>query len=89
MKNQSLIRGIFENKYLLGAFLLGSLMQVIVVIFEPIATIFKLVPLTQTQWIYTIAISFMPLVIIEVQKKFNEFKFGRVIYKKEEKLKQS
>lgn len=58
-------------------------MQIGVVVFKPIANIFKLVPLNQTQWLYTIIISFIPLVIIEIQKKFNEFKFGKVIYKKE------
>lgn len=58
-------------------------MQIGVVVFEPIASIFKLVPLNQTQWIYVLAISIMPLVIIEIQKKFNEFKFGKVIYKGE------
>lgn len=58
-------------------------MQVGVVVFEPVANIFKLVPLNQTQWIYTIIISFIPLVIIELQKKFNEFKFGKVIYQNE------
>lgn len=61
-------------------------MQIGVVIFRPIADIFKLVPLTQTQWIYTIIISFVPLIIIELQKKFNEFKFGKVIYQKQEKI---
>ena len=55
-------------------------MQVGVVVFEPIANIFKLVPLNQTQWLYTILISFVPLLIMEVQKKFNEFKFGKVVY---------
>lgn len=64
-------------------------MQIGVIIFEPIANVFKLVPLNQTQWIYTIAISFIPLVVIELQKKFNEFKFGKVVYQKEETLKQS
>ena len=58
-------------------------MQVGVVIFKPIANIFELVPLNKIQWIYTITISIIPLVIIELQKKFNEFKFGKVIYKKE------
>lgn len=62
-------------------------MQIGVVIFQPIANIFKLVPLNQTQWLCTIAISFIPIVIIELQKKFNEIKFGKVIYQKEEKSK--
>ena len=76
--------GIFENKYLLGSFLLGTLMQVGVVIIEPIANVFKVVPLNQTQWLYTMIISSIPVVVIEIQKKFNEFKFGKVIYKERE-----
>ena len=77
--------GILENKYLAGAFILGLIMQVGVVIIPPVAEVFKLVPLNKTQWIYTILISMMPIVIMEMQKKFNEFKFGKVIYKHEEK----
>lgn len=76
-----------ENKYLVGAFVLGSFMQIGVVIFEPIANIFKLVPLNQIQWTYTIIISFIPLVIIELQKRFNEFQFGKVIYQKQQNYK--
>lgn len=55
-------------------------MQIGVVIFSPIANIFKLVPLTKMQWIYTILISFIPLLVMELQKKFNEIKFGKKIY---------
>ena len=77
--------GILENKYLAGAFILGLIMQVGVVIIPPVAEIFKLVPLNKTQWMYTALISIMPIVIMEIQKKFNEFKFGKVIYKHEEK----
>ena len=60
-------------------------MQIAVVIIPPVAEIFKLVPLNKTQWMYTALISIMPIVIMEIQKKFNEFKFGKVIYKSEEK----
>ena len=72
--------GIFENKYLVGAFILGTIMQVIVVAVPQIAEVFKLVPLNKEQWLYTIAISLVPLIIIEVQKKFEEIKFRKVIY---------
>lgn len=64
--------GLFENKYLIGAFILGALLQVIVVIIPPVAKIFNLVPLTCAQWIYTFAISILPLVIMEVQKAINK-----------------
>ena len=72
--------GLFENKYLIGAFILGTILQVVVVTVPMFAEVFKLVPLNSTQWIYTIAISVLPLVIIEVQKKFNEIKFGKRVY---------
>ena len=39
-------------------------MQVGVVVFPPIADIFKLVPLNKIQWIYVVAISIMPLIIM-------------------------
>ena len=74
--------GIFENKYLIGAFLLGTLLQVIVVVVPPISNIFKLVPLNEKQWLYTTLISLSPLFIVEIQKKFNEIKFGKIIYQK-------
>ena len=64
--------GLFENKYLLGAFILGALLQVIVVVIPSVAEVFKLVPLTQVQWMYTFGISILPLVIMEIQKAFNK-----------------
>ena len=82
MKNQYSKFGILENKYLIGAFILGTLMQITVVVVPQIAKVFKLVPLSSTQWIYTIAISIIPLVIMEIQKKFEEVKFGKTIYQK-------
>ena len=72
--------GIIENKYLLGSFLIGTLLQIIVVVIPSIAQIFKLVPLNVIQWIYIVIISILPLPIIEIQKKFNEFKFGKIVY---------
>ena len=63
--------GLFENKYLMGAFILGTLLQIMVVIIPSIARIFELVPLTNTQWMYTIGISLLPLVIVEIQKRIN------------------
>ena len=64
--------GLFENKYLLGAFILGALLQIVVVVIPSVAEVFKLVPLTQVQWKYTFGISILPLVIMEIQKAFNK-----------------
>jgi Ca2+-transporting ATPase len=64
-------KGFLENKFLMGSFLLGTFVQTIVVIIPSLANIFKLVPLTQTQWIITLAISLLPIPIMELQKKMN------------------
>ena len=60
--------GIFENKYLIGAFILGTLLQVVVVMVPALANVFSLVPLNGTQWLYTLGISILPIIIIEAQK---------------------
>ena len=72
--------GLFENKYLIGSFVLGAIVQTIVVLVPALADVFKLVPLTQTQWFITIAISLLPIVIVELQKKFIAMNFVKVIY---------
>lgn len=71
---------LFDNKYLIGAFGLGVLLQVLVVIIPVFAETFKLVPLTSTQWLYTCGISILPIVIMELQKRMNEIKFGKTVY---------
>lgn len=77
--------GILENKYLIGAFLLGTLLQVGIVFIPSIANIFKLTMLNSTQWIITLLISIIPVIVMEVQKKFNEIKFGKTVYGFKEK----
>lgn len=74
--------GIFENKYLIGALVLGVILQVIVVVVSPLAQVFSLVPLTGIQWLYTILIAVAPIPIVEIQKAVNGYKFGRVVYAK-------
>ena len=72
--------GLFENKYLLGAFVLGTVLQLGILFVPTLAEIFKLTQLNATQWLITIAISIAPIIIVEIQKKFNELKFGKVVY---------
>ena len=76
--------GLLENRFLILSFLAGSILQIIVVIVPALANIFSLVPLSGTQWIATILISVLPVVVIECQKNFNEFKYGKTIYKEKE-----
>lgn len=74
--------GVLENKYLVGALVLGVILQVIVVIVSPLAQVFSLVPLTGIQWLYTVLIAIAPIPIVEIQKAVNGYKFGRVVYAK-------
>ena len=77
--------GLFKNKFLSLAFILGALLQVIVAIIPSIANIFDVVPLNLVQWFYTIAISILPIFIIETKKKLNELCNGKVVYSFNEK----
>ena len=72
--------GLLENKYLIGAFILGTLLQIIVVIVPGFASVFKLVPLNSIQWLYIAAISTVPIVVMELQKAVNGFKIEKKVY---------
>ena len=73
--------GILNNLYLIGAFVVGILLQVLVIVIPGVSNIFNAVPLTGMQWIYTLIISILPLIITEAQKRINEFKFGKIVYR--------
>jgi len=73
--------GIFQNKYLVMAFLGGTFLQTIVVVVPQFAELFKLTNLTVTQWLYTIGISLTPILLMEIQKFANQIKFGKVVRK--------
>ena len=80
VKNEKSIfeEGLFENKYLLGSFILGIFIQAIVVVVPAFANVFEVVPLSLTQWIITVAISVLPIPIVELQKKL-DFKEKKVL----------
>ena len=63
--------GIFENRYLVGSFVLGIFIQGIVVVIPMFANVFEVVPLNLTQWMITICISLIPIPVMELQKKLN------------------
>lgn len=89
VKNEKSIfeAGLFENKYLLGSFILGVLIQAIVVVIPALANIFEVVPLNMTQWIITIAISILPIPVIELQKKMDFRNSSKTISTKNEMVK--
>lgn len=64
--------GILENKFLIGSFILGALVQTIVVFVPWLADIFSLVQLNSIQWVITIIISVLPIPIMEIQKFLNK-----------------
>ena len=72
--------GLFKNKYLCLAFIAGLIMQVGIVFIPSIRDIFSLVPLNGMQWALVAGVSFMPIVIMEAQKKLDEVVFGRPVY---------
>ncbi len=75
----------WNNVYVIGAFILGSILQVSVIAIPFLANIFKVVPLHATQWLVVVMISLFPIVVMEIQKKYNERKFGKTIYNWKEK----
>ncbi len=60
--------GLFSNIKLLLSFIICSFLQIIVISFAPLAAIFKVVPLNAAQWSVVLVLSFMPLVVVELQK---------------------
>ncbi len=67
--------GIFENKFIIGALVLGTFLQIVVVVIPSFAKIFSLVPLNNIQWLVTTLISISPIAIIEIQKACTHFNF--------------
>ena len=60
--------GLFSNLQLLASFFVCTFLQIIVITFRPLASIFKVVPLTLAQWSIVLLISFLPIVVVEFQK---------------------
>ena len=78
--------GIFNNLYLVGAVIIGLILQAVVIIQPKLAQVFDSVPLNSTQWLLVGIVSILPIIIIEIQKAINTFKFGKVIYPKKEAM---
>lgn len=72
--------GLFKNKFILLSFILGTILQISVVLLPPLASMFDAVSLNKTQWIYSLTLSALPLVIIETKKKLNEKIHGKTVY---------
>lgn len=62
--------GVFSNMYLIGAIVLGIVLQAAVIYIKPIANMFNVQPLTMQDWGFIIILCFIPLVVNEVIKLF-------------------
>ena len=71
---------IFNNLYLIGAFCLGTLLQVAVTVIPAVCDVFEVTTLNLTQWAIVIVISILPIVLVEIQKAINGFKFGEKVF---------
>lgn len=76
--------GIFNNLYLIGAIVIGLILQAAVIVTPTIAKIFDSTQLNLTQWLIVAVTSILPIIIMECQKALNNIRFGRVIYSKRE-----
>jgi Ca2+-transporting ATPase len=59
---------LFENRYLVGALIIGTALQVGVISIEAIAHIFHVTPLPVQGWLAVAVLSLMPIVIVEIEK---------------------
>jgi Ca2+-transporting ATPase len=69
--------GPFKNRWLIGAFVVCSLLQVTVVLFPGLASFFKVIPLSGLEWAIVWALSFATIVINECVKFLVRF-FARM-----------
>lgn len=65
---QSAFRGMFNNKWLLGALAAVILMMVAVLFIPALYGIFRLAPLNASQWWWVLGLSLAPLPIVELTK---------------------
>ncbi len=61
-------RAVGQNKYLLGAIALSALSMMLVLLVPPLETVFETVDMTLRQWGIVAALSFTPLLVVELVK---------------------
>ncbi len=62
--------GIFSNMYMIGAIVIGAILQLDVIYIAPIAEVFNVVPLTLKDWGLVLLLSLVVLVVNEILKLF-------------------
>lgn len=62
--------GIFSNKYVWGAVIIGYLLLIGVLTLKPMMVIFEIALLSRNQYMFVYALSFMPLLLVQLYKLF-------------------
>jgi Ca2+-transporting ATPase len=60
--------GLFSNPFLIGALLLGAALQIGVITVAPLANLFRVVPLSVSDWLVVAVLSVIPIVCNEIVK---------------------
>lgn len=63
--------GLFTNPKLWLSFFVCTFLQIIVISYAPLASLFKVMPLPTIHWMFVGVLSLIPLFIVELQKSFN------------------
>ena len=70
--NKYIVLDTQQNKwfrpYLIGSIIVGTILQVSVIMIPSLAIIFKVVPLNAIQWLIVLALCIMPIIIVELEK---------------------
>ena len=62
--------GFTSNKYMVGAFFISLIMMLLILFIPPLQGIFKVISMHSTAWLIVIALSLVPLVLMEIVKLF-------------------
>jgi Ca2+-transporting ATPase len=63
--------GLFSNMKLVYSFIICSILQISVITIPALAKVFQVVPLTLRQWALVLFLSFVPIIVVELQKLLN------------------
>lgn len=61
----------FSNMKMVLSFLVCTIMQISVISIKPLAEIFRVSPLSLMDWCKVFALAFVPIIVVEIQKKIN------------------
>ncbi len=64
--------GVFTNRKLVYSFLICAFLQIVVLTIPALSKIFQVVPLSSRQWAITFLLSFVPILVVELQKKASD-----------------